>query len=276
MKKSIRTTMIILCASLLLTACTNPQSTGTLTEPANTPPSESGKLIPHEKTFLMAEYEEDLYGTSTKQKVNLYAHEEENGMPTSWSLAIDGAEMVKLDFQEGLYGQASIKLEDITGDQRPEVLFYRYNTGSAGAQGLTVYQVSDRKLNELFLMSDPTESSEGRYAIQYLGDYKVSFQDNKTALKENIPLYKENYQDVDAELLKGISNWVDPISQYEIQDLNGDDIKEIITVQRVIGVAHVDTIGILKTTYAASEGQYKPTEQALYDSMNTLLKKISL
>lgn len=270
MKKLSPILITILCASILLTGCTGFQTVST--KLTNTTQSPAGKNA-GDKSILLSEYEEDLYADSSKEKLALYV-QETNDMPTAWSLNIDGKESVKLDSEEGLYGQASIEFKDINGDQKPEVFFYRYNTGSAGAQGLNIYQVSDTKLEGLF--SNPSDNMQDRYEMKYLGDYKVSFADHKTGLAETILLDKVNYQNGGEDLLKGISTWVDPISQYEILDNDSDGSKKIVAVQRVIGVSHADTIGTLKTTYAMSSGQYKPFELALYDSKDTLLKKVEL
>lgn len=279
MKKAYSLVVTTFCASLLLTGCMNLSNSPS--QPINTTPSpapsqsQSENRNPDDPSFLLAEYEEDLNGDSSKEKIALYAHET-NDMPTSWTLNIEGVEAVTLDLAEGIYGQAGVQLEDINGDQKPEVLFYRYNTGSGGAQGLNIYRVSDNKLEALFSIDDPNEGLQDRFDMKYLGDFRVSFEDRKTGLAQTIPLHKENYQEVEEQLLEGISTWVDPISQYEIQDNNNDGIKEMVAVRRVIGVAHVDTIGTLKTTYTLSQGQYKAVEQALYDSKDALLKKVIL
>lgn len=39
-----------------------------------------------------------------------------------------------------------------------------------------------------------------------------------------------------------ISSWVDPISDYEFKDTDGDGVMEITTMQRVIGISHPDTL----------------------------------
>ena len=66
-----------------------------------------------------------------------------------------------------------------------------------------------------------------------------------------------------ADLLVRISNWVDPIADYKFTDIDSDGTEEIITVQRVIGISHPDTIAELRTTYKLESGQYRPITEAL-------------
>ena len=157
-------------------------------------------------------------------------------------------------------------------------MLYRYSTGSAGAQCLNIYKISPENWFLIFSedkLNDYTESDNGRFNVEYLGDYQVSFSDNQTGLKVNIPLEKELYKGIE-NMLEGISTWVDPVSEFEAKDIDGNKKKEIITRQRVIGVAHVDTIALFETIYKLTEGQYKPIRAMLLDIKGNILGEIEI
>ena len=251
----------ILCIPLLMTGCWNA--------------GENQESTTGAESFLLSEFEEDWYGDSAKEKLVLYSQEKE-GRPIYWTIRLNEDEVAKLGPEDGAFSVASMKLEDLDGDQKPEVLFYRYSTGTAGAQDLNVFQVTEKKLTNIFSVANLFENMEENYQMEYIGNYQVSFVNYKTGLKATIPVYRETHYPEEEELLQRISAWVDPIFQYDFPDSNKDGVKEIVTRQRVIGVSHPDTIGFQKTTFILVDGQYKASEQVLYDSRENLLAKISL
>ncbi|RYD06685.1 hypothetical protein N752_03150 [Desulforamulus aquiferis] len=100
---------------------------------------------------ILNSIERQLPGSKSKDKIILYAEQADDGMPLSWSLVVDGIEMVKLDHEENLYGFAEVKFQDLDGDNKDEVLLYRQSSGSAGARGLNVYRVSDEGWEEFLV-----------------------------------------------------------------------------------------------------------------------------
>ena len=226
--------------------------------------------------YLIQDYLEKLSLPKAKEaKFVLQSHQAHNGMPLSWSLMVDGYEKVRLGNEGGLYGQARLDFLDVDGDKKNEILFYRYSTGSSGAVGLNIYQLETRNWQPIFTSNSMENLQDNRFAVKYLGNYQVSFQDRQTGLQSLITLNKKNYQGIE-QMLKGISTWVDPISAYQIADEDGDGVREIVTSQRIIGVSHADTIASLQTTYKLKDGQYHPVALGLYDFNNKLLREVKL
>lgn len=219
--------------------------------------------------------EQDLFNDKNKEKVVLYGEQAEDGMPISWSLVIDNIEKVKLLPEDGLYSFAEFKFEDVNGDNNKEVLIYRYSSGSAGARGLNIYQSHNNVWQEIFSVKNPVDEENNRYEVKYLGDYYASFEDKETGLKSAIELDKNKYNGIE-DMLKGISTWIDPIADYSIVDHDGDGVKEIITIQRVIGVSHADTLALLKTTYKLEKAKYKAVTIILTNSNDKPLAEIKL
>ncbi|WP_166512599.1 hypothetical protein [Desulfallas thermosapovorans] len=110
--------------------------------------------------------------------------------------------------------------------------------------------------------------------MEYLGDYRVGFEDWKTGLKHTILLDESMYKGNEA-LLENIDTWVDPISEYKVVDKDNNGVCEVTSIQRVTGIAHVDTIARLQTTYRMGRG-YQPSTITLVDINGKVLaeKKI--
>lgn len=243
---------------------------------------ENGSSSEHEKpfiessnTFILETIEKNIYGTKTPQKIVLYAEQTKDGIPVAWSLVIDGKEKVKLHHEDGLYGYADVKLLDLDGDARNEVLLYRQSSGSAGARGLNIYKPTPGEWTEIFNVTDPADFDDNRYRVKYLGNYYVSFEDTLTGLKAIITLDKKNYHGLE-DMLGNIDTWVDPIAEYSIVDHDGDGVKEIVTIQRVIGIAHVDTMALLKTTHKRVNGKYIPVILSIADRNDKPLAEVKL
>lgn len=234
-------------------------------------------------THMLQSMEHDVYGDNNKEKIILYAEQNKSGMPVSWSLVVNGIEKVKLTSVEGgLYSFAQVKFVDVDGDHDDEVLLYRQSSGSAGALGLNIYKPTAKDWQLLFAIENPfglssqsDNSSSQRYEVKYLGNYYASFEDKKTGLKSTITLDKAKYKGME-DMLKNISTWVDPVVDYIIVDPDGDGIKDIITIQRVIGVAHADTLALLKTTYKLQNGKYKAITLTLTDEKDKPLQEVRL
>jgi len=228
------------------------------------------KFQPGENTMEMKSTQENLYSDGRMVQIDFYGHKNEQGMPVEWSLVVDEHEMVRLDGENGTYTIADFKLQDIDGKKGPEVLLYLYNTGSSGAQRLNIFKPSKEGWHELFNVPNPFDMGAERFESQYVGDYKVNFRDKETGLEHIIDLEKDRYDGIE-EMLEGISTWVDPIAEYRIDDHDRDGVDEIVTVQRVIGVAHVDTIATLQTVYRLRDGRYQAGQVILTTDTGELL-----
>lgn len=248
-------------------------------------PSAQEKYIATENTHILKSVEKNILGNETKEKIVLYAEQNQNGLPVAWSVVVDGVEKLKLPAQEeGLYSFADLKLEDVDGDHKSEVLVYRQSSGSAGAMGLAIYKPQEGAWLSLFNIEDPFDYAYGdatgnenkaRFEVKYSGDYYAVFKDQQTGLNSTIQLNKEEYKDT-ADMLPNITTWIDPIIDYSLVDYDGDGIKEIITIQRVIGISHVDTLALLKTTYRLKEGQYQAEALTLFDNNDKPLAEVKL
>ncbi|EFZ2114373.1 hypothetical protein BOY45_004358, partial [Shigella flexneri] len=103
-------------------------------------------------------------------------------------------------------------------------------------------------------------------------NFKVEFIDKKTGMVGIIPINpKERYPDfsleqADERLKSMIKNFVDPASDYRIENVGGNKPKDIITMQRVSGIAHVDEIARFETRYSFDNNnqKYIPVKVSLY------------
>lgn len=189
------------------------------------------------------------------------------GWPDYWVISLDNREAARLDDEDGLYSKADMQLKDITGDGVPEILVSRYGSGTAGAQGLEVYSWHEQQLTNIFDSPNwadlaAVQELESRYEVKYRGNYQVSFYDRQTDETQIIQVNREEFSAAE-DLLSGISTYIDPISSYQLGDENGDGVYEIITDQRVIGVAHVHTLAHLQTVYRLEQGRYQEVEKRL-------------
>jgi ribosomal protein L25 (general stress protein Ctc) len=231
--------------------------------------------------------EVDLDGDGQKSKLVITVQMDANSNLLTWIIIENDEEKIQLTpADEGLFGpRAEMKLDDIDGFGKPMVLVFRRSTGTGGATGLTVVNPSGdwNKLLDLKTETDLGSSmvpNSTRYEMKYVGDYKVSFKDNKVGITATIALDPMRYESMDAnkidQWLQGIRTWVDPISDYEIRDSDGDGIKEIIAIQRVIGVSHPDTIDLLKTTYKLRQGKFHEYSEEMYSSDGKLIKSVEI
>jgi hypothetical protein len=207
----------------------------------------------------------DLYGDGNQEHVMLFLQNEDT-WPRYLRLTVDGEEKVTLRLAEG-YDLGDMEFADLDGGRVGDVLLYQDCTGSSGARLLEVYRPSRGAWQQIFAAPDDPQCynigpANKRYAVKYLGDYRVSFADRRTGLQSVISLDRAAHQGMEG-LLGRISTWVDPIADYRFTDVNDDGAHEIITIQRVIGIAHWDTIAEVRTTYKLENGQYRPLSEAL-------------
>lgn len=272
MQRILRSTLISLLALALVTGCSaQPKEEVKLTQP-----KQVKEFVATKNTQILQAVDLNLLGDESPEKVVLYSEPNDSGMPVSFSLVVNNIEKVKLGSEDGLYSIAAVKFEDIDGDKNPEVLLYRSSTGSSGARGLNIYKPGEGDWPQLFGVANPMYTDDDqRFKVKYIGDYYASFEDQETGLKTTIPLAKERYNGIE-DMLKGIATWIDPIAEYSLVDHDGDGKEEIITIQRVIGVAHADTIALLKTTYKLAGDGYQAVTLTLCDDKDKPLAEVKL
>lgn len=224
----------------------------------------------------------DLNGDGNKEVVELLNKKDEHDYENEWKLTVDGKQVGVFDNKDGTYLAATMEFKNLLNNGRQEILLYLVSGGSGGTTGLNVLSL-DRAEPKL-IFNDPNkgynfdaEASRKRFTIEYKGNYQVAFTDNESGLTTVIVLSKDRYnhlpQETANDLLNKMKPWVDPVSNYEIIEVTSDKPKEIVTVQAVSGVSHVDTIGLFKTKYMYDDGSqtYIPVEVALYNDANQQL-----
>lgn len=272
MKKLSIVLLLLLIATMVAGCGKNPQSNKKIDqlEPGNSVIKEDRSA---ENYKVVKKVEHNILGKDRMQTIVLSVYQDTYGLPLSWNITVDGQKM--LDLGRDDYDLADIKFKDIDGDRRDEILVYRYSTGSAGTLGLNIYKPEASKWKELFAVKNLFDLPSKRFKIKYTGNYRVSFEDPETGLKATIPLEKERYKESE-DLLPKITSWVDPISDYEFKDTDGDGVMEITTVQRVIGISHPDTIALFKTMYKMHNQKYRVAMVSLYNDNGRLLARVKL
>lgn len=185
----------------------------------------------------------------------------------SWSITVNGREIASVP-EDGAYYHGSLEIEDLTGDGYPEILFFRYSTGTAGAMGLTVFSLQGEKFGPIFADRN-WQDEEGEFRVNYQGGSVAHFYHRPTGLYTLIPIPQTD--ELHADLLPAITTWVDPVIRYEFPASPTGRARDIVSERRVIGVAHAHTLATLKTTYRWSDGRYEPVQIALFDTGNQLL-----
>ena len=265
--KRLTIVLLLLIMTMVVGCGKNPQSNKL--RPGNSVIKENRSA---ENYKVVKKVEHDILGQNKMQTIVLSVYQI-YATPLSWNITVDGQKMLELGRDD--YDTADIKFMDIDGDKRDEILVYRYSGGSAGAVALNVYKPGAGKWKELFAMKNYFDLPSKRFRMKYTGNYRVSFVDPETGLKAAIPLIKERYKESE-DFLPKISSWVDPISDYEFKDTDGDGVMEITTTQRVCGISHADTIALFKTMYKMQDQKYRVDIVSLYDDKGRLLAQVKL
>ena len=273
MLKKISIILIMLLIATMVAGCGNNVQSNKMSKqviPGNSVQKEDS---PTENPKVVKKVEHDVLGYGKMQAIALYVYQDAYGAPLSWFITVDEQKMLNLGRDD--YDMADINFKDIDGDKRDEILVTRGSGGSAGAGGLNVFKPGASKWKELFAAKNLFDVPSKRFKMKYTGNYKARFEDLETGLKATIPLIKERYKGSE-NLLPQISSWVDPISDYELKDIDGDGVIEIITTQRVIGISHPDTIALFKTMYKMQNQMYRADAVYLYDDKGLLLGQVKL
>lgn len=193
-----------------------------------------------------------------------------------WTFLQKGVEKAKLPDWSGGTVRTKVMAQDLDGDKRPEVLVYRYGSGSGGVMALNVYGTGKGGWQELLSALPDWQHENTRFQVRYIGNNQVEFRDFDTGMRARIPLDPSRYQDMlpdlqksgetlDEFLSKHIRDWVDPWSSYKVTDLDQNGIKEIVAYQDVIGYTHPDRLATLATQFELKNGRYQPTLYTLYE-----------
>ncbi|MCR8927480.1 hypothetical protein NLI92_002869 [Priestia megaterium] len=230
----------------------------------------------------------DLNGDGRKEFIELFArksqyHEHE------WKLVVNGKEVAVYDNKDK-YILAKMEFTDLLHNGKQDILLYFQSGDSGGTTGLIVFRQDEKKLKQIFTDPIPEniasyyETTKKRFSMKYHGNYQVEFVDKQTGLAAIIPLSKERYKDYPSQeiiqnLLEKITTWVDPVSDYHFDEVTKNKPKEIVTVQRVSGISHVDVIARYETRYVFNNEiqKYVPAKVALYsnETGKQLAEKIS-
>ncbi|CAI6086984.1 hypothetical protein [Cohnella sp. JJ-181] len=203
--------------------------------------------------------------------IAIYADLDESGQPIRWRISQDGATRFALmqGAEVAFAKTPAAKLEDVNGDGEPELLIYRKGAGAnQGALGLGIYEVFNRYL-PLYDVTDPSFTDpelERRYELDRDPSGGIRFKDPVSGL---------------AAVLHGGTAGearVEPVSKYDIGDLDGDGVKEITAVQRIVAASSADApaVALLKTRYKLMYGAYSPVVQSLEDTAGKVFAKIAI
>lgn len=224
----------------------------------------------------------DLNGDGQKEVVELFVRKEQYH-EIGWKLVVDGKVVADFD-SNGTYMLAEMKFDDLLQDGRPAILLYFETGSSGGTERLVIYKKFENQFKQIF--DNPVHDNnidKRRFSTKYIGNFKVEFIDKKTGMVGIIPINpKERYPDLtpeqaDKRLKSMIKNFVDPASGYRIEYVGGNKAKDVITMQRVSGIAHVDEIARFETRYSFDNKnqKYVPVKVSLfsYDAKKIVAEK---
>lgn len=253
MKRQAVVFILLLEAALLITGCSerNPEQLS----PSKAAVSSSTTQLPKDWTFIQ-HAEANLYGDKTAERISLAAKKDDYRPQTRWQLWVKNQKLLELDNQDNLYDFAEISWQDLDGDKYSELLVYRINRGSGAGRGLNIYKLQEKSLSTL-LETDPGFEDQADFSVNYLGSYQVHFQSRSIGIDTIIKLNPDSYKGLAETELQKINTWVDPIAEYQIEDLDHDGQKEITGIRRVIGMSHPDTIASLRLDYKLSHDKQK-------------------
>jgi hypothetical protein len=192
----------------------------------------------------------DLDGDGLGEVIHLVGTRSEEHLPApdrKWLLVGSGSEALRLEVPSGdtQYG-THFELRDLTGDGCPEMLFYEYIGGSGNIVDLNVFSLRNGGLWPLFVAADH-HNIPGIH-VEYLGDNMASLYLPSLGLAWVFPLCGSYQGSIVSPQFH--PDWVDPFSDYDLVDLDGDGAVEIIGHQRVCGSAHVDIIADLRQVFS--------------------------
>ncbi|SFS76782.1 hypothetical protein [Paenibacillus sp. BC26] len=188
------------------------------------------------------------------------------GFPRGKLLKIDG---VIVD--QNRYITSKIMLGDVIGDRTDEVFFYQYSTGSAGAMGLNVYSLYNKKWKSIF--NDPSMTignDSERFSNEYIGNRRLRFYDKRTDLSGVLDMTGFHFS---GDQLKMMRFQTDPISQYNIHYENiGCGIE---TIQWIFGYSHPHAVFSLHNyyRYKFDEHEFSLYETRVQDNEGGILAR---
>lgn len=203
--------------------------------------------------------------------IAIYADLDGGGQPIRWIVSQDGTtRFAMMQGEEIAFSKTpDVKLDDLNGDGKPELLVYRKGAGEGnGALGLGVYEIANRYF-PLFDVTDPSFTDpelERRYELDRDSSGGVRFKDPVSGLTAVLA-------GGDAETAR-----VEPVSNYEFGDRDGDGVKEVTAVQRIAAssASGAPALALLKTRYELAYGAYSPVTQSLEDEAGSIIAKTAL
>lgn len=189
------------------------------------------------------------------------------GFPRGKLLKIDGKFVV-----QNRYVTSRIMLGDVTNDQLDEVFFYQYSTGSAGAMGLNVYSLTNKKWKPIF--TDPSmtigNNDNERFSNEYIGNKRIRFHDKRIDLSGVLDMSGFHFS---KEQLNMMRFHTDPISEYDIHYENiGCGIE---TIQWVFAFSHPHSVFSIHNyyRYKFDEQKFSLYETSVHDKVGGILAR---
>jgi hypothetical protein len=157
---------------------------------------------------------------------------------------------IPLDENAG-YNPALI-LEDFTGDGIPDILISIATGGSGGIMYYYIYSFINNKAQLLFDFD--AYNREYKYDVIYQDNYKVEAVSRKNHKKYIIDIsnkgadYLNEIYDMDGNLKKPISGFVNPLSGLYPVDFDTDKVYELLAYQKIAGRYNADSLGYVLNT----------------------------
>ena len=163
--------------------------------------------------------------------------------------------------------QPFLFLGDFTGDGVADI-YVRITSGGSGGYGyFYIYSFLANVPREMFNYDRYNE--ENRYSVRFQDNYKVEVI-SLTLQKKYIidlstkdPSYLAEIYDANGQLLKPIEGSVLGLEELFYVDVEGDNIYELLAVQRIIGQYNADTLGYIQTFLRWDGLMFKPYNQWL-------------
>lgn len=169
----------------------------------------------------------------------------------------------------------SLQLADVNGDGAEDILIAAPTGGSGGIVDYRIIAFTNQEPREIFQAVD----NEGvGVNATYLPDYKVALVFPKQAKEVlmNITTDKTLYEHLGVyngigELLQAYRKpYVQNISDLAAFDIDGDQVAELITTQKIVGITSSDILGYVRAVYKYNIANWEERDIVLQSKILTM------
>jgi hypothetical protein len=220
----------------------------------------SAATLPENTTALQSATV-DVTGDGQKDTITLYGQKFEEGYPFYQNIyvAVNDTVISLPEASDGGY-DPKFAVKDFNGDKIPDVFI---STATGGSGGIMYYHIYSLKDGNADLIFSPTEDSAITVNGSFQPQYKVNLtvQQIKKTFALDFSSRKDMYDELqvynNGELLKPVDIAIDYYGKVTPLDTNSDGVFELQGIQAVWGVAHVDTLAHIKSTWKWANGKWK-------------------